>query len=74
MSVLYQMGVKGSARQGWAANRAPTDLQDGPTNGVVVNTLLSIPCVPVASPGLKPKGEGVYRADAPKLPNRADLA
>ncbi len=74
MRVLYQMGVKGSARQCWAADRAPTDLQDGPTNGVVVNTLLPIPCVPVASPGLTPKGEEVYRADAPGLPKWTDSA
>ncbi len=35
---------------------APTALQNGPANVGLVST--PIPCVPVMSPGLKPKGGG----------------
>ncbi len=34
--------AKGSARQGWVVDWAPTDLQNGPTNSGVVNTPLAI--------------------------------
>ncbi len=52
------MVFKRSARQGWVVDWAPTDLQNGPTNGGVIRLPLPIklPCTPVASLGFKPKG------------------
>ncbi len=45
------MDVKGSARQGWVVDLAPADLQNDPTNGGVVSTLLPIKLQSLASPG-----------------------
>ncbi len=54
-SMLAALGVvmivvKGSARQGWVVYSAPTDLQNGPTNGGVVGTPLPIKFLSLESP------------------------
>ncbi len=43
------LGVEGSVRQGCAVDWTPTDLQNGPTNGGVVSTHLSIKLLSLAS-------------------------
>ncbi len=69
------LSVEGSARQGWMVDWAPTDLQNGPTNGGVINIPLLIKLLStIESPGLKPKGRVcMWRADAPALSNRTGL-
>ncbi len=47
---IIHMGVKGSARQGWAVDLAPTGLQNSPTRGGVVSTPLPIKLLSLASP------------------------
>ncbi len=65
----FELGVKGSACQGWVVGKAPTDLQNGPTNGSATSTPLPIKRLSLAFP----KGR-VWRADAPALSNRTSLA
>ncbi len=47
---MRQVGVKGSARQGWVVDWAPTDLENGPTKGGVGTKPLSIKLLSLASP------------------------
>ncbi len=68
--------VNGSVFQDWVVDWAPTDLKRSHEWQYSQHTSADqtpIPYVPVASPGLKPKGR-MWRADAPALSNRAALA
>ncbi len=45
-----RVGVRGSARQGWVVDYAPTNLQNCPTNGGIISTPLPIKLLSLASP------------------------
>ncbi len=63
-----------SVRQGWAVDKAPTDLLNGPTTRGVVNTPLPIKLLSFASPsrhlreGVKSNCSGAFK------PNRLGLS
>ncbi len=68
-----RQGARGLVRQGWVVDWAPTDLQNGPTDGGVSAHLCrsnSYPLRPHRVTWIKTKREGVWRADAPVLSNR----
>ncbi len=73
-------GVNGGLSQGWDVDLTTADLQNGPTNGGVVNTPPVIKRLPLASrrvTWIKTKREGVYvksgRSDALK-PGKLNFA